>query len=185
MKKLISTPTNLGITLADAKMFLRVEHDIEDNLITSIIQSATLKAQGILGTQLTAATYQEASTYFSRKMPLFAPTQSITSVKYYDEAGVLQTVADTNYRLEAFGLECNIVFNDDFNFPIAQYRTDAVLIEYISGYLEIPPDIKMWIRIQVSTGYEFREQFSAGYGQLVEINPKFINQYLAPHRTYK
>ena len=187
MRKLISAPSNLGVSLEEAKNYLRVDvsDTYDDNLITSLIKASTLKAEGILGTQLTDATYLEALSGFKSQIELKAPLKTVTSIKYYDVDNVLQTIANTNYTVQIYGLNCKVVFNNDFEYPSTYYRDDSVLIEYVSGYEVIPEDIKIWIQIQLATGYESREVFSDGYGTLKEINPKYVAQFLAPHRTYK
>lgn len=185
MRKLISTPTNLAITLAEAKKYLRVEDDYDDEIIVTLIKSATLKAEGILGTQLTDGTYIEALSGFKTQIDLKSPTKSITSVKYYDSENVLQTIPNTDYSLQVYGLDCKLVFKNDFQIPTIYYRDDALLIEYVSGYVSIPEDIKNWILIQIATSYEYREAFSNSYGNnLTEINPKYTMQFLSNHRKY-
>ena len=184
MRKLISTPTNLSITLEEAKQYLRVEDTYDDDLIVSLIQASTLKAQSILGTQLTDAIYIEALSGFKPQIELKAPLKSVTSIKYYDSTNTLQTVSTSDYRVQVYGLDCKIIFNVDFAYPPTYYRDDCVIIEYVSGYDVIPDDIKLWVRIQLATGYEFREAF-VERSTLSEINPRYIAQLLVQHRTYK
>jgi uncharacterized phiE125 gp8 family phage protein len=61
------------------------------------------------------------------------PLISVSSVKYYDDDNVLQTVAAENYFVVT-GLVPRLQFTAAFAFPTLYVRADAVRIEYIAGY---------------------------------------------------
>lgn len=60
------------------------------------------------------------------------PVISVASVKYYDEANVLQTVDPANYYLVQ-SLAPKVKFVDDFQVSI-YLREDALQIEYVAGF---------------------------------------------------
>lgn len=71
------------------------------------------------------------------------PLISVTSVKYYDEDNVLQTVSPSNYFVTA-GLVPRVQFVETFDPPSVYLREDAIQVEYIAGFppsTDSPPDL--------------------------------------------
>lgn len=61
------------------------------------------------------------------------PLISVSSVKYYDDSNVLQTVDPASY-FTAQGLVATLRFVDGFQAPSTYLREDAIQIEYVAGY---------------------------------------------------
>lgn len=71
------------------------------------------------------------------------PLISVTSVKYYDESNVLQTVSPSNYFTTS-GLVPRVQFVEGFDAPSVYLREDAIQVEYVAGYApstDSPPDL--------------------------------------------
>lgn len=184
MKKVLTPADNMGITLTEAKDFLRVEHDLDDDLITQIVKSSTLLAQNIVGQQLTTATYIQGEAKFAYEIDLFSPVQSVTSVKYYDENNTLQTISTLSYQVLDFGLPHKLVFNPDYSFPAIYNRKDALQITYTCGMTTIPEDIQTFIKIKCGTAYELREEYQIGFNQMSKLEDKYLLQFLTPYRVF-
>ena len=61
------------------------------------------------------------------------PIQSITSITYYDESNVLQTLSSSVYVLDAAARVVRL--NEDSDWPsVYSDRFDAVTVEYVAGY---------------------------------------------------
>src|SRR5574343_985939 len=100
--KLITAATTTPVTLAEAKLHCRVDGTDEDALITSLITAATETAeQQLAGRVLMQQTWELTLDAFPGVFELTrVPVQSITSLKYYDTAGVQQTMAGADYTLD-------------------------------------------------------------------------------------
>lgn len=161
--KLITPPSTYPVTLAEAKLHCRVDIADDDALITAFITAATETAEQKTGRAIMAQTWELTLDAFPDALELTrVPVQSITSVKYYDTAGVQQTMSNTLYALDA---------TDDFGFahispvyagawPETRDQTNAVAVRYVAGYADaasVPEGIKQWIKLMVSTMYENRE----------------------------
>jgi uncharacterized phiE125 gp8 family phage protein len=90
------------------------------------------------------------------------PIQSITSVKYYDTAGVLQTLsASTDYAADVDTLPGWVLPAQDFTWPDTLDMAQAVIVRFVAGYgaagSSVPAEIRMWIsvrrRLQQPVGY--------------------------------
>lgn len=160
--RLITAPTTYPVELATAKLHCRVDASDEDTLLTALITAATEMAEQKTGRALMTQTWSMALGAFPEYVELTrVPVQSITSVKYYDTAGVQQTLSNTLYSLA----------QDDFGFariysvpgsvwPDTYERNDAVEVVYVAGYANaaaVPESIKQWILLMISTMFDNRE----------------------------
>ena len=99
MLKRLTTPTDMAITLEEARLFLRVEYTDDDELITSMVKGATVVAQAFINQQITECQYALALSSFQKEVSLLSPVKTIDSVKYYDTTNTLQTIDASNYYL--------------------------------------------------------------------------------------
>lgn len=147
--------TSPAVTKEEAKTHLRVEIIDDDMLIESLIAAATSMAEHELGRALVTQECTLVIDGFPRgaidlRRP---PIQSITSVKYLDESGVLQTLDSNSYRLVKDPLAPSLKAD---SWPIG---TD-VEIKYVAGFGDVtavPAQIKQWILVHVGAMYENRE----------------------------
>ena len=96
--KLITAPTTYPVDLASAKAHLRVDSSAEDTLIQAMIASATELAEQIMGRSIMPQTWELTLDEFPEAFEITrVPAASITSLKYYDEAGAQQTLLNTLY----------------------------------------------------------------------------------------
>jgi uncharacterized phiE125 gp8 family phage protein len=161
--KLITAATTYPITLADAKLHCRVDTNADDALINALITAATELAEQKTGRALMTQTWELTLDAFPEAFELTrVPVQSITSLKYYDTAGVQQTLSNALYSLDSadeFGYAYVVpVYNGAW--PTSRDQINAVALRFVAGYTDaaaVPEGIKQWIRLMVSTMYENRE----------------------------
>jgi len=148
--QLLEAPTTTPVVLAEVKDQLRVEHPDDDVLISRLIKVAVAytDAQGALG----HAMIQQKWGQWVHSVPpqsvrlTVGPVSSVTAVKYYDEAGVLQTDTLSNYEITGTPFTTQIGPKDGFNWPVTQDRSDAIRIEYVAGYGTSPSDVPETLR---------------------------------------
>lgn len=184
--KLITAPTLKPVTVSDLSSQMRADLTGETALIELYISAVTAKAENYTKRALVTQTWELTLDCFpcssslsgniqrigAISLPL-SPVQSITSIKYLDASGVLQTLASTEYSLTS----------DDPNVVVPAYgktwpdtlmQAGAVVIKYVAGYgataASIPEAIRIWIMLNVATLYENRETVVIGKGSLVELN---------------
>jgi len=84
------------------------------------------------------------------------PIASVTSVKYYDAANVLQTIATDQYFLVS-SLMPQLQFVEGFAIPQVYKREDTVQVAYQTGYASaglVPQGIKNAIKLHVQLLYD-------------------------------
>lgn len=177
------------ISLAQAKLHLRVDITDDDALITSLIIAARMHAESSTGRSFAQHTYRADIPCFADIMILpWRPIQSISSIKYYntDSPEALTTVDSAVYDLYSNA----VVRRYGNDWPTAwAIRPDAVQITYVTGYLDnaspqvaaLPDTVRSAMYLMIGDLYENREGQS-GSRQLVE-NPTG-DRLLQPYRVY-
>ena len=92
------------------------------------------------------------------------PVTGITSVKYLDQAGVLQTVDPGAYKLDTYGTPARLFPAFGTSWPSARCEVNAVLIRYVAGVLaaDIDPAVLSALKLIVGHLYEHREDTVSG-----------------------
>jgi uncharacterized phiE125 gp8 family phage protein len=185
--ELVDAPLVNPISLSEVKEQLRVEHDDDDAMLTRLIDVAIAytDVRGALGQAMIT---QKWGQWIKPNPPqnvylALGPVQSVTAVKYYDEAGVLQDDVVDNYQV--FGTEFATTLSPKagFSWPTAQQRADAIKIEYQIGYGDAASDVPQTVRhalmLLIGHWYDNREQ--TGVDELSDI-PFGYEEILNIHR---
>jgi hypothetical protein len=107
------------------------------------------------------------------------PLQSLTSVQYWDFAGVLQTFDPAQYNV-SLGTPGRIQPAYSKIWPIARPTIDSVQVNFVAGYgdaTKTPQNVKVAICALVAHWYENREAVSQGSYAPV---PLMIDALLSP-----
>lgn len=150
-------PDNV-ITLAEVKRHLRVTHNLEDSLITSIRNAAIRYVEqycNISCGRVEGAGY--LSSFHSEFFPL-GPVASVTSVQYEtDNSGTLTTLGSSSYHIDIKTEPARIAFSD---VPtVYEYALMPVKITFTYGYAtdNIPPNVIAAILLLCGHLYENRQ----------------------------
>lgn len=134
---IVSQPTGMLVSLAEAKAHLRVDHTGDDGYIQALIMAAIGQAEDITRrkflTQTWDAYFEEwPDDYFT--LP-FGNLQSVTSVKYLDEEGTESTVDSSDYIVGTGGDPGRVVLAYNASWPTSTlYPSDPITIRFACGY---------------------------------------------------
>ena len=162
-------PINEPISLDEAKIFMHILEDDEDELITSMIVAAREYAENYTNRQLVTATF-ELTNYclYSGFILPKAPFQSISKIEYINLNGNTQIMSTDDY----YDYQDNGISKLWINvLPTTKEDMRAFKITFISGYVEVPSSIKTYMKMLVSTLYENREQYVVGVSINTNANP--------------
>lgn len=168
------------ITLAEAKLHLRVEGTAEDTLITGLISAARQRCEGECKRALIPQRRIALLDAFPCEVGLGPNVTGITSVTYRDAGGAVQTLASTAYRL----------VDERTLVPVSAWPAgDTVRVTFTCGAYagtsadsSVPAALKSWMLLQLGAMYAQREAVSAG--QLYEPPGRFVDGLLDPYRSY-
>lgn len=184
-------PVSDPVTLEDTKLHCRALADVEDedDLITSYLRAATALVEEQLGRGLLTQTWKQAQDWFADETWLAraAPLQSVTSVKYYDTAGVLQTLSTSIYRADTVCEPGRVLLKPTQVWPTVQSdRGQAVEVTYVCGWTSadaIPAPIKAALYLLVDHLWENRGAVVVGVGVGAVELPLGVGSLLAPYRV--
>jgi uncharacterized phiE125 gp8 family phage protein len=158
---LVTPPAIWPVTLADAKLHLRVEHDAEDALITSLIYAATHDAEGEMQRAIHPQTWRRRLDAWPDVIRLWpARVTGITSVAYVDTDGVTVTLPSDRYQLSADDLGARLVPAWGASWPEARQQLDTITVTYSCGTwpaaADVPASVTAWIKLRLTDLYEQR-----------------------------
>ncbi|MCU0871777.1 MAG: head-tail connector protein [Pirellulaceae bacterium] len=161
--KLKTAPALEPVTLAEIKRQANVVATDEDSLLAGLIQAARELVEEDITRALITQTWELVlhdwfADYVQIPKP---PLQSVTSIQYYDTAGVLQTLPAAYYRVDTHRQPGVIWRDDDYTWPTVDDRPNAVTITYKAGYgdaaASVPARAKQAILLLAGHWYLHRE----------------------------
>jgi len=184
--KIKTQPASEPVSLADAKLHLRVDDTTEDTLITSIIVAARQFTEKYLNRSLITQTWNlYLDALPSEIQVMYGDIQSFTSVKYYDSDNAEQTLSDALYDEDLISNPARITRTTDQTYPEVFVRTNAINIEYIAGYgdaVNVPDSIKSAMLLIIGHLYENRQNVIIGHAAVVL--PKGAEYLLDQYRIF-
>jgi uncharacterized phiE125 gp8 family phage protein len=182
----------LPVTLDEAKRHLRVLNGEQDEHIQTLIAAATEYCEGRTGRslRLSETVVQTYDCWPGCRIELNRqPVLAVSSLKYYDAAGVLQTVASTNYRVHASRNAAGWVeIIGDYSEPTHYDREDAIQLTYTAGYLAevavagvettlgVPATAKHAIKLLI--GHWFNHAEAVNVGNITSDGPMGVDALL-------
>jgi len=178
-------PTSEPVTLPNAKKHLNVLLPDDDTLIRDLLKAAREQFEDRTGRVLMTQTWEQLFDWFPNTIQLLrSPVQSVTKIEYIDTEGVTQTLATSEYVLDAKSEPARIVEAFGKSWPTTRDTVNAVTVTFLAGYTTaalVPPSIKAAIKLMLGHLYEHREAVVMG-GAPVTM-PMAVDALLAQHRV--
>lgn len=186
----ITKPTGEPITLSEAKIQLRVDHDDEDGEILRKLAGARVAVEKIHGrayiTRTLALNLDEFPSKNSGLILLPRPPASeIVSIKYWDPDGAEQTMDAADYEFDPYSEPARLRPAYGSSWPATETRFAAIEIQWKAGFgddpTDVPEDFREAIKIALSDLYENRESIVLG----LNVNStRAIENLLANDKIY-
>ena len=164
---LIAPPEEEPVSLAAAKLHLRVDGTDEDAYIRGLIAAARQDAEHQTGRAIVAQTWRlslEAFPAGDIELPR-PPLQSVKSITYLGADGIRRTLAPTEYRVITDELFGRVVLARGASWPAYLADIGSVQVTFVAGWPEaadVPEAIRHWIKIKLTTLYEQRGMVATG-----------------------
>lgn len=114
-----------------------------------------------------------------------APLVSVSSIKYYDQGGTLQTLSPSLYTVAAKGEPGRVVLNYSASWPVVYSRPEVIEIEYVAGYgatvASVPNELKHAISFLVAHWYKNREPVTSNLANNIPITYDWL---VGPYKVY-
>lgn len=196
---LFTAPTQEPVSISELTEFGRVTADEDEDLLGTLIAAARQHIESPLtGRALLTQTWDftfdcfpDADTcnpwgaiYIPRP-----PLQTVTWIKYYDTAGVLQTLSSSLYVVDAASTPGKITPAYGQSWPSIRDIPNAVTVRFVAGWTtpeSVPEPLRHAVKIHAQTLYEHREQFLVGGDQATVTIPEIptVQRLVAEYRMY-
>lgn len=185
--RIVTAPTVEPVTLAEVRLQMgknQTTDTTRDTIITARIKAARLAAEAFTRRALITQTWDLYADCFEETHDLMADLQTVTFVKYTDEAGVVQTMATTDYQVDT--ISHRVVRGYNLCWPLTRRVPNAVQIRHVSGYglaVSVPEDIKEAIKFTVGHWEKFQSGIEGGV-TMTRI-PFAVEHLLGPYRDFR
>ncbi|MBS0536881.1 MAG: phage head-tail connector protein [Proteobacteria bacterium] len=180
---LLTAPAAEPLSLAEAKAFLRVEHDDDDDVIASLITAARIHVEGQTRRALITQNWRltrDAWPADGRLSVTPAPLQALTAVRVYDAGGNAASLDLQSFVVDTAGAA--IAFAP---WAMTQPGRGAAGIEldvtvgYGAAASDVPEALRQAARLLLAHWYENRGLATLG---TVTVLPTTVAALLAPYR---
>lgn len=164
--RMITASTLKLLTVQEAKQQCRIteDDDAHNADLSTLIDEVTDFIESLLNRSLLTSTRELHIATFGTGEELllpFAPLQSVTFVKYYDEDNVQQTLSSSRYFAITDDRSCGSVYlHPDYEWPETFERPDAVQIRFVCGWTSaanVPAGIRKAAKMLLAHWFENRE----------------------------
>lgn len=187
---LLEPPVNEPVTLAETKLFLRVDHNDEDTLIATLIAAARLHVEAATGQVLISQKWRYIRDDWPRggvlDLPI-SPLRSIDEVVVFDADGNPETLAATDYVADIAGRPTRIAFRAGFRPPHPGQPINGIEINLTGGYGADPDDVPAPIRAAMLQliAHWFDRRAPVAFGAEVADVPAGIASLLGQYRAVR
>lgn len=185
-------PTSEPLTLVECKRQCRIPLDVseENGLVEMYLAAARQAFEDYASATAFTSTWVKTQEAFCDEieLPYGYPLQSVSSVKYYDTDGTLQTLSTSVYRVDTASNPGRVVLKVDQSWPdIQSERGQAVEVTYVAGWSavsSIPAPIRAGMLLMVNHLYENRGAIQVGIGVGAVEVPKTVDWLWAPYQRW-
>lgn len=173
-RQLVTPPASEPLTLDEAKLHLRIDHDLEDVAIRRMIRSAREAAEEATSRTLLPTTWrlklerwpepERVDGRWIREIRIEDALLSVVSVSYRDADGVLRVLDPSAYEVDE-GPPGRVRPAHGASWPAIRPGLGAVEVLFVAGYAsaeDVPASLKEWMLLHVGTAYENRESVVSG-----------------------
>jgi uncharacterized phiE125 gp8 family phage protein len=182
---LLNPPDSEPLSVADAKSYLRVEHDDDDAVVAALIASARHHVEALTRTGLLTQTWRLVLDRWpegGRIKPRLGPLRGVTAARVYNESG-----AGASLDLDRFVIDeaAGVIAAPGWSLPLPGRAVRGIELDIEIGYGDTPADVPQIllqaIRMLVAHWYDNRGLVSIGQG--IAMMPPTVNAMIASHRV--
>lgn len=163
--KVTTEPASEPLTLADAKLWLKVDSTADNGLITALITSARTWIERHCNIGLLEQTITQVYDGWpvGREFQLgVSPLRSVTGIYYLDGNGNQQTLASAYYKVDNVSQPPRIQLKYSNTWPTLYDEINSVSAVYTVGYdsaATVPEPILTAMKLAIADAYENRTDY--------------------------
>jgi uncharacterized phiE125 gp8 family phage protein len=182
--RLITPPASMALSLADAKDALKIDTNDQDAMVTAWVKGITAHAEDYTARAFITQTWRTTLDAFPSAITLLHPPAiGVTVLKYKDAAGVLQTLAPTEYMVDLESEPAQVLPARGKSWPSTYPEINAVQVDYQVGYgaadTAIPDGIRLYLIAKL------REQYDPAIrAEMATVQSSFLDRILDGYMVY-
>ena len=188
MSAILLTPPSIEpVTLADAKHFLRIEHDDDDDVIEALVAAARAHVEARTRRALINQTWRLTRDVWpaAGRLPILpVPLREVTAVGIYRDDGMLQMLDIDMFHIDTVSAPAILAFQRGA-LPAPGRISGGIEIDIQVGYgdaaEDVPAPLRQAIRLLVAHWYENRGLIAAS-GEVASM-PVSVSSMIAPFRV--
>jgi len=188
MSAILLTPPALEpVTLADARHFLRIDHDDDDDVIAALIAAARVHVEAKTRRALITQTWRLTRDVWPAAglLPILpVPLREVAAIGVYRDDGMLQMLDVDRFHIDAGAAPAILAF-DRSALPHPGRPSGGIEIDVEAGYGDepdaVPAPLRQAIRLLVAHWYENRRLVAAS-GEIASM-PASVASLIAPFRV--
>ncbi|MDO9414027.1 MAG: head-tail connector protein [Pseudolabrys sp.] len=180
---LLTAPAVEPLSLAEAKAFLRVEHNDDDDVIGALIAASRIHVEAQTRRALITQTWRitlDAWPEDGRLKVAPAPLRELSATRVYDDGGVAHAVDAESFVVDSGGSALAFA---PWALPAPGRIVAGIELDVICGYgdaaTDVPEPLRHALRLLVAHWYENRGLAALG---AVTILPSTVATLIAPYR---
>jgi uncharacterized phiE125 gp8 family phage protein len=183
---LLTGPASEPITLAEAKLFLRVEHDDDDDVIAALIAGSRIHVEAGTRRALVTQTWRivrDAWPAGGRIAVTPVPLRQVTAARVYRADGSTQSIDLQAFAVDKASAPAVLAFSA-WALPAPARAVAGIEFDIEVGYgaaSDVPEPLRQAIRLLVAHWYENRGLIAIGH--LVAELPATATALIAPFRV--
>ncbi|MFN3744474.1 MAG: head-tail connector protein [Hyphomicrobiaceae bacterium] len=182
-----SGPAVEPVSLAEAKVHLRIDTNAEDTLIQSLIMTSRLHIEAALDLALITQSWRLHLHRWPRARSLnlpLRPVQSLTAVKVFDDDGDSQTLDIATFILDGSANPARLILSGSGSLPLPGRPANGIEIDFVAGFGDAPSDVPHPIRqaLLLLTAHWYENREPVEIGAAATVIPGTVSDLLAPYR---
>lgn len=188
----VTPPAAEPITLEEAKAHLRVVVADDDNYITGLITAARMMVEQRTQRAMMPQTIAIGLDKFCPVVQLprapfiYSLATPPVVIKYFDENGDLQTLAESVYHVNKYVEPAEVSLVAGQSWPSITPQPGGVTMEYQAGYADaasVPGPLKQWMLLAIGAMYDNRDQVYTG-AETYPLPESFMGLLWQPYMVY-
>tara|TARA_R110000824_G_C15041644_1_gene660470 strand:+ start:83 stop:754 length:672 start_codon:yes stop_codon:yes gene_type:complete len=202
----VTEPSIEPISVIEARDHLRLDDDVDETLVYSLILAARQWGENYTGRSFISRTMQMYLDGFSElDSPLWegtrtgihitnyqnyieivsTPVSAVSSIKYYNDSDTVATWATSNYYVDMIREPARIVLRDTGTYPTNLRAANGLEINFTAGYGTSKTDVPEAIRVALMQYMTFMYEHRGDVEQNNIMPPKICEQLLSPYKILR
>jgi uncharacterized phiE125 gp8 family phage protein len=182
---LLAAPAAEPLSLAEAKSFLRVEHDADDAIIAALVAAARNHVEAQTRSALIAQTWRLVLDRWpdnGRIAPRLGPLRAVVAARVFDAANVARDIDP-----EAFVVDraAGVIAAPGWSLPAPGRTVAGIELDIEAGFGEVASDVpaKLVQAIRMLAAHWYEHRGLMAIGQPVTMMPASVNALISSHRV--